>query len=176
MDRQSRLIADLSKVVEGDPFWENYLAPASSNQASRYSLHLAVMIEPYLRFVLDGTKTVESRFSVNRCAPYDRVEKDDVVLFKKSGGPIVALSRVAEVWFYCLDQDSWKDIKDGFGSALAVQDPSFWEQRQKASFATLMLLQDVRPINPVSFEKRDRRGWVVLNQPNSHPILFSEVS
>ncbi|MEY2414052.1 MAG: hypothetical protein QOD84_2658, partial [Acidobacteriaceae bacterium] len=23
MDRQSRLIADLSKVVQGDPFWES---------------------------------------------------------------------------------------------------------------------------------------------------------
>jgi hypothetical protein len=92
-----------------------------------------------------------------------------VVLFKKPGGPIVGLSRVAETWFYRLDPDSWRDIKDEFSAALAVQDASFWEQRQKASFASLMLLRDVRPIDPVSFEKRDRRGWVVLDQsdPNS---------
>jgi hypothetical protein len=171
MDRQSRLIADLSKVVQGDPFWESYIGESPSVAACRYSLHLAVMIEPYLRFVLDGSKTVESRFSVNRCAPYDRVKKGDVVLFKKPGGPIVGLSRVAETWFYRLDPDSWRDIKDEFSSALAVQDASFWEQRQKASFASLMLLRDVRPIDPVSFEKRDRRGWVVLNQPGPNSSL-----
>ena len=52
-------------------------------------LHLAVLKEPYLEFILKGEKTVESRFSIRRRAPYKRVEKGDVVILKQQSGNVL---------------------------------------------------------------------------------------
>ena len=34
------------------------------------AIHLAVVNEPHFRFILQGKKTIESRFSMHRAAPY----------------------------------------------------------------------------------------------------------
>jgi hypothetical protein len=167
-----RLVEDVQNVVRGDKYWEDYMGRLSTNGATPFSLHLAVMVEPFLRFMLDGTKTVESRFSVNRCAPYGRVGKGDVILLKKSGGPIVGLCAITYAWFYQLDPASWRTIRDEFGKAICAQDPAFWQERQSANYATLMRVRHVRTITPIKFEKRDRRGWVVLREaPTELPLL-----
>ena len=46
--------------------------------------------------------------------------------------------------------------------ACCAEDPAFWEAREDASFETLMRIKHVQAINPIKFDKRDRRGWVVL--------------
>src|SRR3954453_18143184 len=66
-------------------------------------VHLAVFVEPFLSFLLEGRKTIESRFSVNRCPPYRSVQTGDLVFIKQSGGAIVAVAEVSNVWFYELD-------------------------------------------------------------------------
>src|SRR4029077_16030744 len=44
--------------------------------------------QPFLSLVLNGPKTVESRFSRNRCAPFGEVEGGDIILLKEVSGPI----------------------------------------------------------------------------------------
>lgn len=158
------LLERLHTSVQGDPFWESYMS-ARDSQPTPFTLHLAVFVEPYLQFVLDGRKTVESRFSVNRCAPYRQVQRGDVLVLKRSGGPIVGICRVAHAWFYQLDPDSWDTIRQEFTLALCAQDPQFWQDRARAAFATLMRIDQVRAIAPIPFAKRDRRGWVVVQTP-----------
>lgn len=153
---------EVRRAVEGDLFWESYLASIEETAATPFAVHLAVFVEPYLRYVLDGTKTVESRFSVVRCAPFQRVARGDVILLKKSGGPVVGLCRVKEAWFYDLDPATWSSIREQFSQALCAQDPEFWNARRKAAYATLMLVECTRSIDPVEWIKRDRRGWVVV--------------
>jgi hypothetical protein len=158
------LVTDLLEAVSGDLFWEDYLGRIVSNDHAPYSLHLAVMVEPFLQFVLSGRKTVESRFSVNRCAPYGQVEDGDVILLKRTGGPIVGLCQVSERWLYQLDPGSWDFIREKFAKALCADSSGFWKDRENALFATLMRVRNVRKIAPVKIEKRDRRGWVVLQR------------
>ncbi len=157
----------LRRAVAGDKFWEGYLRGLWSGERLSYSLHLAVFIEPYLSYMLEGRKTIESRFSVVRCAPYHRVQRGDVVLLKLSAGPVVGLCRVGQTWFYRLDQRSWREIRGEFTERLCAQDPDFWRAREKASYATLMQVEDLRRLSPVSWAKRDRRGWVVLHDGRS---------
>jgi hypothetical protein len=171
----SRLLEDVRVVVKGDKFWADYMGRLSTREPAPFSLHLAVMVEPYLKFMLDGTKTVESRFSANRCAPYDRVGKGDVVLLKRSGGPIVGLCLVTYAWFYELDPASWRTIRQEFGKAICAQDPKFWRERQGANYATLMRVRHVRPVSPVKFEKRDRRGWVILRESVAEQPLLEGI-
>lgn len=162
LDWHLRLSNDLLKVMRGDTFWEPYLEGLVSSNGTPITLHLAVMVEPYLRFLLNGTKTVESRFSANRCAPYEQVNKGDIILLKKSGGAVVGICQASQRWFYRLDANSWRTIKQEFTDYLGIQDPDFWKDRASASYATLIKVRHVRSITPIRVEKRDRRGWVVL--------------
>lgn len=126
-------------------------------------VHLGVFVQPYLAYLLDGKKTVESRFSVNRCPPYRRVRPGDILLLKSAAGPIVGICRIEHVWFYTLDAATLQDIQARFTEELCAQDPAFWSQRARAAYATLMRVGDVRHIDSITITKRDRRGWVTLH-------------
>ena len=157
------VVASLKQSTDGHSFWEEYLEGLSASAPSAFSIHLAVLLEPYLGFVLEGSKTVESRFSKNRIAPFKMVERGDVVLLKRSAAKAISgVCLVSGVWFYQLDANTWNQIRDEFTSALRAEDPLFWEQRKSAHFATLMRISQVQALPPFEVPKRDRRGWVVL--------------
>ncbi len=156
---QQILIKDVCTAVSKGSEWEAWLS-----QETR-SVHLAVFVEPYLRYILQGRKTVESRFSAVRCAPYGSVQTGDILLLKKAGGPVVGMCEVTQVWHYELDPASWQEIRRSFTAALCAQNPGFWKDRENAAFATLMRVGHVTPVAPLPCSKRDRRGWVVLRRP-----------
>ena len=124
-----RLIEELIGAVHDDPVWVERLTRLRGANGSPFSLHLAVFVEPYLQYVLQGAKTIESRFSLRRSAPYGRVRPDDLLLLKRSGGPITGICTVSNVWLYHLDPASWQFIRREFAQALCAQDPAFWQQR-----------------------------------------------
>lgn len=158
-----QLVSDLKRSTEGHQFWEPYLRKLSSSEPMPFSIHLAVLLEPYLSYILDGSKTVESRFSKHRIAPYQAVAPGDIVLLKKAAArSISGVCVVSGVWFYQLNADSWAEIKGGFSRALRADDASFWRQRSEAQYATLMRISDVHATPAINVPKRDRRGWVVL--------------
>lgn len=151
--------------------WRDLLGPFQQLAPPDVSLHLAVLVEPYLTFILDGQKTVESRFSLRPTVPWGRVDRGDVVLLKESGGPIVGAFTAAAVWSYQLHPNSWRDLRRDFTDALCAE-PGFWEERSKAGFATLMRVAAVRRMPPIEVPKRDRRGWVVLAERGRDGRLF----
>ena len=124
-------------------------------------MHLAVVQEPYLGFILRGTKSIESRFSVQPVPPYRRVQAGDLILMKHPGGPVVGAFTVSSAWHYRLDPSTWQDLRVNFAAALCAQD-GFWEARANARFATLMRISDVLTLPPMEVPKQDRRGWVIL--------------
>jgi len=132
---------------------------------------LAVFVEPFLSFLLEGRKTIESRFSVNRCAPYHSVKAGDLVVIKMSGGPIVAVAEVSRVWFYELDEKGLDIIRTRFGRQLCIDDPEFWERKAAACYGTLMQFAWIKAVEPVPCLKRDRRGWVVLEQSEQQSLF-----
>lgn len=158
------LVTVLCETLQGHPFWGPCLYRIRS-QSEAPAVHLAVMVEPYLGLVLEGRKTIESRFSVHRIAPYRRASPGDVLLLKRAGGPLLGLCQVQAVWFYRLDPQSWREIRKEFTDALCAQDPAFWEQRRRAAFASLMRIGQVQKLPSLAYEKHDRRGWVVLQEP-----------
>lgn len=163
--RRTVLSAALYKRVklaaEKDAYWAERLGLLPT---IRHSIHLAVFVEPYLTLLLQGKKTVESRFSSVRCAPFQRICAGDVVLIKRSGGPVVGLCEVGEVWSYELDPSSWKQIRRSFMKELCARDPKFWTARAHAIYATLMRVKNVVEISPTDWVKHDRRGWVVVHE------------
>jgi len=132
---------------------------------SSNGLHLAVFIEPYLSFIFDGKKTIESRFNVGKNAPFEQVSIGDVVLLKRSGGPVCGMCLISDVWFYRLDPNSWREI-EGYAAALCMDKSPFWEEKRRASsFATLMRIEDTTKFPEIFLDKTDPRSWVVLRAP-----------
>lgn len=170
VDSWRKLKDRLRDELSGDSFWDSCMEEAEGSAGAPRSVHLAVFREPYLQLIIDGKKTVESRFSVVRCAPYLRVKPGDIVLLKRSGGPVNAICTVGAVWSYELDPKSWVEVKR-FADALCATDPSFWSEKEGAAYATLMQIRDVKELPSLAFKKRDRRGWVVLQDRAEIPNL-----
>jgi len=124
-------------------------------------LHLAVFIEPYLSFIFEGKKTIESRFNVRKQAPFEQVSAGDVLVLKRSGGPVCGICLISNVWFYRLNPDTWREI-ESFAAALCMDESPFWEKRKASSFATLMRIEDAIKIPDIFIDKVDLRSWVVL--------------
>lgn len=163
---------DLVAAVKGrliaDAGWADVIREVESGSRG---LHLGVFVEPFLGYIFDGSKTVESRFSVHRCPPWGRVHAGDLVLLKASGGPVVGICQLGQVWSYRLEPATWAHIRAEFTNSLRAQDPAFWASRGRASYATLMRVNHVARFAALACNKRDRRGWVVLHERPGTPVL-----
>ncbi len=146
--------------VDGHHFWLKYLTQACEPQ-SPIGIHLAIFAEPFLSMILSGEKTIESRFSRNRCAPYGEVGDGDVILIKAVAGPICGISLAQRTWSYDLASEPMSRIRDRFGAGIGGDD-EFWAARTDALYATLIELGMPAALPPVVCDKRDRRGWVAL--------------
>ncbi|MGD1699067.1 ASCH domain-containing protein [Dapis sp. BLCC M229] len=131
-------------------------------QLADNNLHIAVMRNPYLRFVLDGSKTVESRLSKTRIDPYKKAITGDFILFKQSGGPIVAIAKIVNCWYYeNLDYTDILWLKAKFNSLVLGSD-DYWKKKHSAKYASFFQLSAVTKIQPIIIHKSDGRAWVVL--------------
>jgi hypothetical protein len=132
--------------------------------AARRRVHLAVMVEPYLSYILGGQKSIESRFSKNAIAPYYQIEADDLVLLKLTGGPVVGCFTAAAPEFVSLDQHELARLRRDYSTAICADD-EFWRVRQDKRYATLIGVKDQQELQPAPVAKSDRRGWLVLHCP-----------
>ena len=132
--------------------------------------HLAILTPGWIDLILDGKKTIESRFTKVRCAPFRKVHEGDSVYLKESGGLVKGMFRVAEVeTFENLNRSGIQAIYERCGQAIFYQAFTRFFPPEKwltAKHATLIHVSD--PIafdDPFPFPKRDPRAWVVLDTP-----------
>lgn len=159
----------IMSVLDNQSYWTETMANFNHG---RNALHLAVLVEPYLEYLLEGKKTIETRFSLTKQAPYQKIEKGDVIMLKRPGGPVVGLCEVDSAWFYHLNSSSWRTINEDFFHEICVQDPDFWHKKKSANYATLIRIKMPLRIRPMEYIKRDRRGWVVVVPPNRQERLY----
>jgi dephospho-CoA kinase len=164
-------LESVARILRQDEEWADVADSFALSGYPERSLHLAVFVEPFLGYLLTGKKTVESRFSAVRFPPYQRVSRGDVVLIKKSGGPVVGICEVGAAWFYELNPSTWGTIRREFADAICAETPDFWSSREHAGFASLMFISRVREFPGIDWPKRDRRGWVVLRERDSAPLF-----
>ena len=162
MARERDGMAILRRVEDSIPagsHWRERISEALRGDVD-VGIHLGVFVEPFLGAILDGRKTIESRFGVHRCAPFDRVQQGDLIFLKRSGGPVVGIALAGKATFYELDPDTLGDIRERFADKICAEDDEFWEVRAEKRFATLIEIDAVIAIDILSVDKRDRRGWV----------------
>jgi hypothetical protein len=109
--------------------------------------------QPLLEAILDGRKPIESRFGVHRCTPCNRVQRGDIILLKRSGGPVVGLALAGEASYYELDADVLDDLWGRFACQLYAEDDAFRSARPDKRFASLIQIDDTVKIDTMTIAK-----------------------
>src|SRR5260370_3779511 len=151
----------LSWAVTTHRDWGKF-APYFASGDCSYGIHIAVMVEPFLSYILDGTKTIESRFSKNLIPPYRRITPGDLVFLK--AGPVVAAFYASTVECVDLTDDGRTRLRRDYSADICA-DHAFWRERDDRNYATLIGIDDVQKLTPVAVPKHERRGWLVLRSP-----------
>lgn len=113
--------------------------------------------------MLEGKKTIESRFSKNKILPYNQISKDDIVIVKKSSGNVVAYFTIKEVLFFNLNETSIDEIKTKYSKQLCV-DESFWLSKRNSNYATLIIIDKIVKLNSFHIDKKGMQTWINLSR------------
>ncbi len=125
--------------------------------------HLVILQPRYLNLIITGKKDVECRASRFKRVPYLGVCRGDQLWFKRTSGCVTCMSRV--VWvkeLHITERQQFDELRAFWQDRIQAED-SFWRAASAKHYWTLLGLGRVRRCKPFSVQKRDRRGWVVLN-------------
>lgn len=157
------LLKRLVETTNSYPSW-SMLRQAVEEQRT---LHLAVMIEPYLTYLLEGRKSIESRFSKRAIAPFYQIKPGELVLLKHTGGPVVGCFTTDTVEFVNLNYQERARLQKDYSEAICADD-DFWKAREDKRYATLIGVRNASELRPAPVAKSDRRGWIVLRHANTY--------
>lgn len=124
--------------------------------------HIAIFRQPFFDMVLSGEKTIESRWSMNRIAPYNKVKIGDKLLLKLTGMPVTATAKVKDVKFYELTPEIADDIKLKYGKQIGTDKFENWENFRQKKYCTLVWLDDVKTTKPQRVQRSNGAGWIVV--------------
>ena len=136
--------------------------------------HLAILDKHWIEPIFDSTKTIESRFSKIRCAPFGKVHAGDVVYLKEACGLVKGMFKCARVeTFENLTAGQicdlfYKGYKEQIFSGVSEtyhHPPKKW---LTAKHATLIhIANPVKFENPFQIVKKhgDAHAWKVLDHP-----------
>ncbi len=162
MKWKDKLINDIDKVIKRDDFEDVNIKMKWANRST--NIHLAIFNEPFLQLIYNNKKTIESRFSINNVAPYNRIFQDDVVLVKRSGGDIEAIFIAKEIQsLRNLGAEKIKQIEEEFGEMIGWDiDPEFISNKKYARYLTLIGISNLTKIPHISIGKKDKMGWSII--------------
>lgn len=76
---------------------------------------------------------------------------------------MLGVCEIGAAWFYRLNPGTLARIRLEFAKAICGEHPEFWEKPRRSLYATLLAIRKAKPFDqPITWRKRDRRGWVVL--------------
>lgn len=136
--------------------------------------HIAILAHSFfgrdsiLDMILSGEKTIESRWTMRRCAPYGSVNTGDILLLRESSKPIIAVATVARAEFYELTPELVDSLRRQYGRAIGSDDPTAWQDTLAKRYGTLIWLTDVHAISPIEAPRSHGSGWMTLDTELYH--------
>jgi len=125
-------------------------------------IHVAILKRPYLKLILSGRKTVESRLTRTAQPPYQAIEAGERIFFKVSSGPFMATAIAGTIEQH--DQLEPYDIlrlRARHNRAVCGND-DYWELKCNSRFAVFVQLMEVEPIEVGPVYPKSMRAWHVL--------------
>ena len=124
--------------------------------------HIAILKQPFFDMVLSGEKTIESRWSMVKVAPYKKVSVGDKILLKETGKDVTATVNVRKVQFYELTPEIVEDIRIKYGKQIGTDKFEDWKSTLQKKYCTLIWLDEVTPVAPIKVKRSNGAGWIVL--------------
>ena len=127
--------------------------------------HIVILKQKYFDMILSGEKTIESRFSLNKSAPYGKVSIGDELLLKVTGGCVTATAKVKAVEYYeDLYPERINKIRVKYGKQIGSTKMSDWMDTMTKNFCTLIWIEDVKEIEPINVKRSCGAGWIIIKE------------
>jgi|SRR3989344_7871165 len=136
--------------------------------------HVAIMKKEwkFIDKILDGSKTIESRWYEAKRAPWGRIHKEDTIYFKNSGEVVSAKARVKKILqFSCLTPDV-KHILGVYGMDIGIdkkEAAEFFKKFRDKKYCILIFLKNPRKVKPFQISKKGfgaMASWISLKNIN----------
>ena len=164
MKWKGKLINYIIERLKDDSQWGNTIEKLLVD--SSVGVQLAIFNEPFLSLIYDKQKKIESRFSMNKRTPFEKVRKGDVIILKESGGLVTGVFVAGDVkYFQIANKKTLEVIETNYAEGICSNaDANFWKSRAKSKYVTLIEVKKVKKILPFKSEKKDRSGWSILRE------------
>ena len=125
--------------------------------------HIAILRQQFFNMVLNGEKTIESRWSMNKTAPYGKIKQNDLILLKETGKNVTACAVADKVVFYELTPQKVEEIRLKFGKQIGTDKFEDWQSTLNKKYCTLIWLKDVKKIPEIKVKRSNGAGWIVVD-------------
>jgi hypothetical protein len=126
--------------------------------------HVAILKPDYIRAILAGRKTIESRLTKTMQPPHGKVQTGERLFLKASGGPFMATAIAGQVMLFTdLSPAGVAKLRRRYGKAIGGAE-AYWNMKKDSRFATLIELNEVEPmeVGP-KYKVAYMKAWYVLD-------------
>ena len=137
--------------------------------------HIAIMNKSwgFLSMIRNGDKTIESRWSIKRTAPWNKVNKGDIIYFRNSGELVTIKAEVSKVLQYSqLNINQIKVIINQYGEHIGIKKTDynkFTDLFKTKNYCVLIFIINITEIKPFSISKKGfglQSSWLSFNNIN----------
>ncbi len=137
--------------------------------------HLAIMKKSWglTKKILSGEKKIESRWYLNKSAPWDKIKIGEIVYFKDSGEPVTIKAEVEKVLqFVDLTPTKVEEILEVYGDDDGIEKcnvPYFYERFKNKKYCILIFLKNPQKIEPFEINKKGfgaMAAWITVDNIN----------
>jgi len=139
--------------------------------------HLAIMNKAWqlIPKILNGEKTIESRWYQSRRTPWQRVKIGEWVYFKNAGEKVTTRAQVSDVRYFAFQTDTEIDeVIQKYGKAIGLINRDWRTWERKPRYAILVFLQNPESIAPFSINKTgfgNAAAWLTMNNINDIKLI-----
>jgi len=135
--------------------------------------HLAIMRKSWKLTdkILNGSKTIESRWYKLKYKPWNSIRSGENVYFKDSGEPVTIKTEVEKViQFANLTPQKVVQILKTYGSEDGIEEnriPEFYERFKDKKYCILIFLRDPQRIKPFEINKKGfgmMSAWITMKK------------
>ena len=122
--------------------------------------HLVILKQPYFNMILNKEKTIESRWSVHKIAPYNKVNIGDTLYLKETGKNVYYKAKCSDVKFFELNKETVDMIKEKYNEYIKIKD---FSECYNKNYCTLVWINDIEKISEMKVKRSNGAGWIIMN-------------
>ena len=133
--------------------------------------HVAILKKEWVLLpkILEGTKTVESRWYKTRRVPWNKIKAGETVYFKDSGEPVTARAKVSKVMQYTINnnEDALELMQKHALADLGINTipESVCQYIRDKKYAIFIWFTSIEKVKPFNIDKRGfgmQSAWLTL--------------